>query len=72
VLIKVPMIAPAAEDGVRDTDEFFVRSIDQLVDTLLAEKQISHCRLDAASRDGWVNQAMQAVTSHPGLAGRLL
>ena len=72
VLVKVPMIAPAAEDGVRDTDEFFVRSIDQLVDTLLAEKKIPHCRLDAASRDGWVDQAMQAVTSHPGLAGRLI
>jgi len=72
VLVKVPMIAPAAEDGVRDTDEFFVRSIDQLVDTLLAEKKIPHCRLDAASRDGWVNHAMQAVTSHPGLAGRLI
>jgi nicotinamide riboside kinase len=72
VLIKVPMIAPAAEDGVRDTDEFFVRSIDQLVDTLLAEKKIPHCRLDAASRDGWVSQAMRAVTTHPGLAGRLI
>ena len=45
VLIKVPMMAPATEDGVRDTDEFFVRSIDQLVDTLLAEKKIAHCRL---------------------------
>jgi nicotinamide riboside kinase len=72
VLVKVPMIAPAAEDGVRDTDEFFVRSIDQLVDTLLAEKKIAHCRLDAASRAGWVSQAMTAVTTHPGLAGRLI
>jgi hypothetical protein len=72
VLVKVPMVAPAAEDGVRDTDEFFVRSIDQLVDTLLAEKKIAHCRLDAASRDGWVPSAMAAVTTHPSLAGRLI
>jgi nicotinamide riboside kinase len=72
VLIKVPIVTPAAEDGVRDTDDFFVRSIDQLVDTLLSEKKIAHCRLDAASRDGWVGQAMRAVTTHPSLAGRLL
>ena len=57
---------------MRDTDEFFVRSIDQLVDTLLAEKKIPHCRLDAASRDGWVAQAMAAVTGHPAIAGRLI
>jgi len=72
VLIKVPMMAPATEDGVRDTDDFFVRSIDNLVDTLLAEKQIAHCRLDAASRDGWVAQAMKAVITHPSLSERLL
>jgi hypothetical protein len=72
VLVKVPMLAPAIEDGVRDTDEFFVRSIDQLVDTLLAEKKIGHCRLDAGSRDGWVAQALKTVTGHPSLAGRLI
>jgi nicotinamide riboside kinase len=72
VLVKVPMLAPATEDGVRDTDEFFVRSIDQLVDTLLLEKKIDHCRLHAGSRDGWVAQALKAVTDHPSLAGRLI
>jgi nicotinamide riboside kinase len=72
VLIKVPIIAAATEDGVRDTDEFFMKSIDQLVDTLLLEKKIDHCRLDSGSRDGWVARAMQAVTGHPSLAGRLI
>ena len=60
------------EDGVRDTDEFFIRSIDQLVDTLLAEKKIPHERLDAASRDGWVESAAHDRHAHRGLAGRLI
>ncbi|MCX6551158.1 MAG: AAA family ATPase [Acidobacteria bacterium] len=72
VLVKVPMLGGATEDGVRDTDEFFVRSIDQLVDTLLTEKRITHCRLDPVSRSGWVQTALAAVVQHPSLAGRLL
>ncbi|HNV03900.1 MAG TPA: AAA family ATPase [Vicinamibacterales bacterium] len=72
VLVKVPMLVPAVEDGVRDTDEFFVRSIDRLVDALLEEKRIAHLRLDAGSREGWVATALRAVADHPSLAGRLL
>ena len=40
LLFKVPISGAASADGVRDTDEFFMRSIDQLVDILLAEKKI--------------------------------
>ena len=72
VLVKVPMLGTATEDGVRDTDEFFVRSIDQLVDALLAEKKIAHARLDATSRAGWVEKAVALVTGHSSLAGRLI
>ena len=39
LLFKVPLSGDAPADGFRDTDEFFIRSIDQLVDTLLAEKK---------------------------------
>jgi predicted ATPase len=72
VLVKVPMLGTATEDGVRDTDEFFVRSIDQLVDSLLAEKKLAHTRLDSTSRAGWVEKAVALVSGHPSLAGRLI
>ncbi len=72
VLFKVPVIDVARDDGFRDTDQFFIRSIDQLVDTLLIEKKIAHERLDATSRDGWVDAARGAVARHPALAGRLI
>jgi hypothetical protein len=72
VLIKVPIVGAASADGVRDTDEFFVRSIDQLVDTLLAEKKVDHLRLDPRDRDGWVEAALRAVTLHESLAARLI
>src|SRR5512137_31969 len=38
LLFKVPVSGATSADGVRDTDEFFVRSIDQLVDTLLHDR----------------------------------
>jgi nicotinamide riboside kinase len=53
LLFKVPVSGAASADGVRDTDEFFVRSIDQLVDTLLEEKRIPHERLPPGEREGW-------------------
>src|SRR5512135_1064249 len=44
LLFKVPLAGQAQADGVRDTDEFFMRAIDQLVDALLAEKKLAHER----------------------------
>ena len=50
LLFKVPDLrAQSPPDGVRDTDEFFMRSIDQLVDALLAEKKVAHERCPRAS-----------------------
>jgi nicotinamide riboside kinase len=72
LLVKVPVVGEALADGVRDTDEFFVRSIDRLVDTLLDEKRIAHERLDPARRDGWLDAVKTAVRGHPALASRLL
>ncbi|MEI6666832.1 MAG: AAA family ATPase [Acidobacteriota bacterium] len=72
VLIKVPVVGEAAADGVRDTDEFFVRAIDQLVDTLLADKRVAHVRLDPAARQEWGEAALRAVTEHPSVSGRLI
>lgn len=72
LLFKVPISGTAAADGVRDTDEFFMRSIDQLVDTLLAEKKIPHERLPEGQRDTWISIVKDVVLKHPQLDARLL
>jgi len=65
VLFKVPIVGAASPDGVRDVDEQFVRSIDDLVDCLLADKGTPHVRLDPAERERWVDRAREAVLRHP-------
>jgi len=72
LLFKVPIVESAAPDGVRDTDDFFIRSIDHLVDELLAEKAIACERLDPARRESWLDLARSRVIQHPLLAHRLL
>ncbi|HSB62160.1 MAG TPA: AAA family ATPase, partial [Vicinamibacteria bacterium] len=55
LLFKVPMSeGVVSPDGVRDTDEFFMRSIDRLVDTLLAEKRVACERLPGGRREEWI------------------
>ena len=72
LLFKVPISGSAAADGVRDTDEFFMRSIDQLVDTLLAEKKVPYERLPEGQRDRWISIVKDVVLHHPQLDSRLL
>jgi len=72
VLFKVPICGAASADGVRDTDEFFMRNIDQLVDTLLAEKKIAHERLPDGRRDTWIDIVKDVVLRHPQLSSRLI
>ena len=72
LLFKVPMSGSVTEDGVRDTDEFFMRTIDQLVDTLLAEKKIAHERLPEGQRERWIEIVRQTVLARPQLSSRLL
>jgi hypothetical protein len=54
LLFNVPISGAASADGVRDTDEFFMRSIEQLVDTLLLEKKIAAVALPPGSRPTWI------------------
>jgi thymidylate kinase len=68
LLFKVPMSGDVAADGVRDTDEFFMRSIDALVDTLLAEMKVPHEVLPAGGRAGWTAVVREVVLKHPELA----
>ena len=72
LLFKVPISGEAAADGVRDTDEFFMRQIDQLVDTLLLEKKIPFERLPDGRRDIWIDIVKDVVLTHPDLNARLL
>jgi thymidylate kinase len=72
LLFKVPISGTAAADGVRDTDEFFMRSIDQLVDTLLAEKKVSFELLPEGRRDIWIDIVKDVVLKHPELNARLI
>jgi nicotinamide riboside kinase len=72
LLFKVPISGQAAADGVRDTDEFFMRQIDQLVDTLLLEKRIPFERLPEGRRETWIDVVRDVVLRHPDLGARLL
>jgi nicotinamide riboside kinase len=68
LLFKVPALGRASPDGFRDTDEFFVGAIDELVDRLLAERKL-HCeRLPEGRREAWAELALEAITRSPGFA----
>lgn len=68
LLFKVPVSGEAAPDGVRDTDDFFIRSIDQLVDGLLQEKRVPHERLPSGDREAWSGLVKDEVLRHPKVA----
>jgi nicotinamide riboside kinase len=68
LMFKVPVAGEATADGVRDTDDFFIRSIDQLVDGLLQEKRLAHERLPAGNREAWIGLVKDEVLRHPKVA----
>jgi thymidylate kinase len=65
LLFKVPIAGAPSADGVRDTDEFFMRAIDQLVDQLMEEKHIPFHRLPQGERDRWIDIVKDQVRAHP-------
>ena len=71
VLFKVPVSGAPSPDGVRDTDEFFMRTIDDLVGQLLAEMKVPHQVLPAGERERWMEIARAAVLSVPEAGRRL-
>jgi len=68
LLFKVPISGAASADGIRDTDEFFMRSIDTLVDKLLAEMKVPHQVLPAGDRAQWSETVRDVVLKRPELA----
>jgi thymidylate kinase len=71
LLFKVPYSPGAQADGVRDTDEFFMRQIDRLVDELLEERKLDCSRLPEGRRSDWAQLAAEEVLRLPALAERL-
>ncbi len=73
LLFKVPLAGGngAQADGVRDTDEFFMKQIDRLVDELLAERRLDCTRLPDGRRAEWAQMAGEAVLALPALSERL-
>ena len=71
LLFKVPVLGVASPDGVRDTDEFFMRQIDRLVDELVEERKLPCERLPEGGRDAWADIVRDRVLALPALANRL-
>lgn len=70
LLFKVPVLGQPSPDGVRDTDEFFMRAIDDQVEKLLTEKEIACDRLPH-DRDAWLGVVKERVLRVPQLTERL-
>jgi nicotinamide riboside kinase len=68
LLFKVPLSGRASADGFRDTDEFFMRAIDELVDRLLLERKIVHERLPTGERESWARFAGEAALRSPAMS----
>lgn len=71
LLFKVPIVGQASPDGVRDTDEFFMRAIDDQVEKLLVEKEIT-CQRLPDDRDAWLDVVKDIVLRQPQLVERFL
>ena len=66
-LFKVPVVEAPSFDGTRDTSLDFQRAIDRLIDDLAREFGVTCHTLDAARREGWVDEVLTAsgLPLHP-------
>ena len=64
-LFKVPISGRASADGFRDTDEFFMRAIDRLVDELLERWKLPCERLVSEERESWARTAGELILKAP-------
>lgn len=72
LLFKVPFSGQLSEDGVRDTDTFFAKAVDGMVDRLLAERNLAHERLQPGARSTWIERVRHVVMTHPKGQKRLI
>jgi nicotinamide riboside kinase len=71
LLFKVPISGDTSADGIRDTDAFFLRQIDRLVDDLVEERGLPCDRLPDGRREDWSEIVRERVVRLPALAERL-
>jgi hypothetical protein len=71
LLFKVPISGTASADGIRDTDEFFMRQIDRLVDELVEDRGLTCERLPEGRREEWAEIVKERVLRLPALSERL-
>jgi thymidylate kinase len=71
LLFKVPFVGSAQADGIRDTDEFFMKQIDRLVDELVEECQFFCIRLPEGRCAEWAQLVAEEVLRLFALAERL-
>jgi nicotinamide riboside kinase len=71
LLFKVPISGTASADGIRDTDEFFMRQIDRLVDELVEDRGLACDRLPEGRREEWAEIVKERVVRLPALSERL-
>ena len=60
-LFKVPIVAPPAFDGVRDTSRAFQEAIDGEVEGLLRRFGVAVHRLDPTERGRWIERVGEAI-----------
>jgi len=71
LLFKVPISGDPSADGIRDTDAFFMRQIDRLVDELVEERGLPCERLPEGRREDWPAIVRERVVRLPAFAERL-
>jgi nicotinamide riboside kinase len=72
LLIRVPVVTEAQDDGFRDTDLVFIREVDKRVSALLATSKAPFLDLESTVRPQWAEVAFKGVLEHPSLRqGRL-
>jgi nicotinamide riboside kinase len=71
LLFKVPISGTASADGIRDTDEFFMRQIDRLVDELVEDRGLTCDRLPEGRREEWAEIVKERVLRLSALSERL-
>ena len=65
LLFKVPISGDPSADGIRDTDAFFMRQIDRLVDELVEERGLPCERLPEGRREEWAEIVRERVVRPP-------